>query len=63
MHHPPEIIVCPDSKRVPTHSELEITVRVKASKHAKVSWVHDGERVSFKGRVARSQFPCCIPFL
>ncbi|XP_071142192.1 muscle M-line assembly protein unc-89-like isoform X2 [Mytilus edulis] len=50
IHHPPEIIVSPDSKRVPIHSELEITVRAKASKHAKVRWVHDGETVTFKGR-------------
>lgn len=49
IHHPPEIIVSPDSKRVPIHSELEITVRAKASKHAKVRWVHDGETVTFKG--------------
>ncbi|XP_052093757.1 muscle M-line assembly protein unc-89-like isoform X2 [Mytilus californianus] len=50
IHHPPEIIVRPDSKRVPLHSELEITVRARASKHARVRWVHDGETVTFKGQ-------------
>lgn len=51
IHHPPEIIVGPDSKRVPAHSELEIIVRAKASKHAKVKWVHDGQTVSFRGKL------------
>ncbi|XP_065938801.1 muscle M-line assembly protein unc-89 isoform X1 [Magallana gigas] len=46
LHHPPEIIVPPENQFVSLHSEIELTVKVRAAHGAKISWYHDGQQVA-----------------
>lgn len=50
LHHPPEIIVPPENQFVSLHSEIELTVKVRAAHGAKISWYHDGHQVAVTGR-------------
>lgn len=50
LHHPPEIIVPPENQFVSLHSEIELTVKVRAAHGAKISWYHDGQQVAVTGR-------------
>lgn len=49
LHHPPEIIVPPENQFVSLHSEIELTVKVRAAHGAKISWYHDGQQVAVTG--------------
>lgn len=49
LHHPPEIIVPPENQFVSLHSEIELTVKVRAAHGAKISWYHDGHQVAVTG--------------
>ncbi|XP_061195584.1 muscle M-line assembly protein unc-89-like isoform X2 [Saccostrea echinata] len=49
LHHPPEIIVPPENQYVSLHSEIELTVKVRAAHGAKISWFHDGQEVAVTG--------------
>lgn len=49
LHHPPEIIVPPENQFVSLHSEIELTVKVRAAHGAKISWFHDGQQVAVTG--------------
>lgn len=55
VHHPPEIIVPPENQFVNLHSEIELTVKVRAAHGAKISWYHDGRQVEVTGK-------CCFLF-
>nr|XP_022301749.1 muscle M-line assembly protein unc-89-like isoform X1 [Crassostrea virginica] len=46
LHHPPEIIVPPENQLISLHSEIELTVKVRAAHGAKISWYHDGQKVA-----------------
>ena len=49
LHHPPEIIVPPENQLISLHSEIELTVKVRAAHGAKISWYHDGQKVAVTG--------------
>jgi hypothetical protein len=51
IHHPPEIIIPPENQYISLHSEIELTVKVRAAHGAKISWFHDGEQVEVTGKL------------
>ncbi|XP_062600882.1 muscle M-line assembly protein unc-89-like isoform X2 [Saccostrea cucullata] len=56
LHHPPEIIVPPQNQFVSLHSEIELTVKVRAAHGAKISWFHDGQEVAVTDKLLEDIF-------